>query len=97
MVAETVDVHSVLRRMRGGSQAHLVKGSDGYTYVAKFAGNPQGDRALINEWIAYRLFQRVEASVPHMRLLRLSKNVIGEAVCTSNYETIASPSYPACI
>jgi hypothetical protein len=79
MVAERVDVQGVFRRLRGGSQAHLVKGSDGHTYVAKFAGNPQGNRTLINECIAYSLFKRVGISVPPMRLLRLSRDVINKA------------------
>src|SRR3982751_3074525 len=63
------------RHMRGGSQAHLVEGQDGLFYVAKFTGNPQGTRTLINEWFAHLLFQQLGISTPPLRVLRLTKAV----------------------
>jgi hypothetical protein len=47
-----IKITSLIRRMCGGSQAQLVQGDDGHSYVCKFVGNPQGTRTLINEWIA---------------------------------------------
>jgi hypothetical protein len=44
-----------IRRMRGGSQAHLMRCSDGHFYVVKFRNNPQSPRVLTNEYIAGRL------------------------------------------
>jgi len=44
-----------IRRMRGGSQAQLLRGSDGNYYVVKFPNNPQGTRILVNELICARL------------------------------------------
>ncbi len=41
-----------LRKLRGGSQAHLLVGSDGRCYVTKFANNPQHIRVLANEMFA---------------------------------------------
>src|SRR5918993_349110 len=40
----------LVRKMRGGAQAHLIEADDGHYYVVKFRGNPQGRRILINEW-----------------------------------------------
>lgn len=66
-----VDIKSVSRRVRGGSQACLVEGSDGAFYVAKFTGNPQGTRTLINEWIYTQLSRRLGISTPEVTFLRL--------------------------
>ena len=44
-----------IRRMRGGSQPHLLRCSDGYYYVAKSPSNPQGLRTLANELLGSRL------------------------------------------
>jgi hypothetical protein len=60
--------------MRGGSQAFLVQGEDDRFYVAKFAGNPQGDRTLINEWAAHRVLQQLGISTPDIRILRTTNS-----------------------
>jgi hypothetical protein len=73
MPSEIVNIKAVIRPMRGGSQAHLVEGDDGSYYIAKFTGNPQGNRTLINECIASRLFQQFGISTPPIRLLRFSR------------------------
>lgn len=44
-----------LRRMRGGSQSHLLRASDGAHYVTKFMNNPQHIRVLANEMLATNL------------------------------------------
>ena len=44
--------------MRGGSQAQLVQGDEGNRYLAKFLGNPEGNRTLVNEWVGCRLFEQ---------------------------------------
>jgi hypothetical protein len=54
------------RRMRGGSQAQLLRASDSHLYVVKFTNNPQGVRILANEWIASRLARRIELPVPEV-------------------------------
>ena len=71
-----VRIKSVRRRMRGGSQAHLVECWDGTLYVAKFAGNPQGTRTLINEWICYRLLQRIGVCTPDLQVLELTDETV---------------------
>lgn len=42
-------------RLKGGSQPHLMEGSDGKHYVVKFKNNPQGKRILVNEMLAAKL------------------------------------------
>lgn len=68
-----VRIEAVIRKLRGGSQAHLVRGDDGRCYAAKFRNNPQGNRALINEWIAHRLLRKLNIPTPNIRLLSLDK------------------------
>jgi hypothetical protein len=41
-----------IRKMRGGSQAHLLRASDNYFYICKFQNNPQDIRILVNEYLA---------------------------------------------
>ena len=47
-----VDARRLVRKMRGGAQAHLIEAADGHCYVVKFLNNPQHRRILVNEWIA---------------------------------------------
>jgi hypothetical protein len=42
----------LLRRLRGGAQAHLLEADDGGFYVTKFLENPQHRRILVNEWVS---------------------------------------------
>jgi hypothetical protein len=44
-----------IRRMRGGSQSHLMRCSDGNYYVVKFQNNPQHRRVLVNELLGTKL------------------------------------------
>jgi hypothetical protein len=44
-----------IRKMRGGSQAHLMRASDGKFYVIKFQNNPGGIRTLASEFLATKL------------------------------------------
>jgi hypothetical protein len=79
MPSNVVNIQAVIRRMRGGSQAHLIESEDGDFYVAKFASNPQGNRTLINEWIASNVLERLGVSVPSLSLLQLTEGLIDEA------------------
>jgi len=44
-----------VRRMRGGAQSHLMRGSDGGYWIVKFTNNPQHVRILANEFLASRI------------------------------------------
>jgi hypothetical protein len=61
-----------IRRMRGGSQAHLLRASDGDFYVTKFQNNPQHLRVLANEMFASRLGQWLGLPVPRVEVIEVS-------------------------
>jgi hypothetical protein len=61
--------------MAGASQAHLVEAEVGCFFVAKFAGNPQGNRTLINEWITGKLMNQVGICTPAVRILQLPERL----------------------
>jgi hypothetical protein len=61
-----------IRRMRGGSQAHLLRASDGFFYVTKFQNNPQHPRVLANEMLAGLLAQWLGLPVPHLEPIEVS-------------------------
>jgi hypothetical protein len=52
---KVIEAVQQIRRMRGGSQAHLMRASDGFFYIVKFQNNPQHVRVLANEFFASRL------------------------------------------
>jgi hypothetical protein len=67
-----VDARRLIRKMRGGAQAHLMEASDGHFYVVKFRCNPQHRRILINEWLACAFLRYLGISTPETAVLRLS-------------------------
>src|SRR3954447_19037736 len=79
MSCQAVRITRVIRRMRGGSQAQLVQGDDGQYYVAKFTGNPQGTRTLINEWITAQLLRKLNVSTPPLVVLQLKDELVESA------------------
>ena len=66
-----VEIKRIVRPVRGGSQARLVEGQDGHFYIAKFTANPQGNRTLVNEWIAQSIMAELGISTAPLRILRL--------------------------
>jgi hypothetical protein len=73
-----VGIKRIVRPLRGGSQARLVEGEDGRLYVAKFAGNPQGNRTLVNELIAQSIMSHLGISTPPLCILRLPETLRNE-------------------
>ncbi len=67
-----------IRRMRGGSQAHLLAASDGYLYVTKFQNNPQHVKILANEFLATRLVRALGLPVPEVEVIVVSDGLIEE-------------------
>jgi hypothetical protein len=53
-----------VRNMRGETQSHLLRCSDGHCYVVKFQNNRQGTRVLANEWIASAFARVIGLPVP---------------------------------
>ena len=62
-----------VRRMRGGTQAHLMRGSDGHFYVVKFQNNPQHLRILANELLATRLAECIGLPVPRTEVVEVGQ------------------------
>jgi hypothetical protein len=64
-----IQARKMVRKMRGGAQAHLLEASDGHFYVVKFLGNPQHRRVLVNEMIAGGILKYLQISSPETALL----------------------------
>jgi hypothetical protein len=67
-----VQATRLVRKMRGGAQAHLFECGDGHFYVVKFRNNPQHRRVLINEWIASVFLNYLQISTPEAAIVSLS-------------------------
>ena len=67
-----VNAMRLIRKMRGGAQAHLLEADDGHFYVVKFRNNPQHRRVLINEWIASTFLQYLQVAAPETAIVRLT-------------------------
>lgn len=67
-----VDAVRMIRKMRGGAQAHLIQASDGACYVVKFQNNPQHRRILVNEWIGASFLNYLGISTPEPAIVRVS-------------------------
>jgi len=65
-----------IRRMRGGSQSHLMRCDDGELYVVKFLNNPQHPRVLANELLATVLAHVVGLPVASGVLVDVSPRLI---------------------
>lgn len=66
-----VQATRLIRKMRGGAQAHLLQCSDGHFYVVKFRNNPQHRRILINEWIASVFLNYLQISTPEVAMVEV--------------------------
>jgi hypothetical protein len=65
-----------IRRMRGGSQSHLMRCSDGLYYVVKFQDNPQGTRTLVNELLGTRLAGRLGLPIAISQVVTVPEKLI---------------------
>ena len=72
----TVQARQHVRRMRGGAQSHLMRASDGFSYVVKFQNNPQHIRVLANDFFATRLAQKLGIRVPEPVVIEVSSWLI---------------------
>jgi hypothetical protein len=71
-----VDALRLIRKMRGGAQAHLLECSDGHAYVVKFTNNPQHRRILPNEWVAAEFLRYLGLSTPETAVVNLSADFL---------------------
>lgn len=68
----------LIRKMRGGSQAHLIEASDGCFYIVKFLNNPQNRRVLINELIGHEILSYLQIATPHCELVEIREDFLVE-------------------
>ncbi|MCX6896954.1 MAG: hypothetical protein NTZ16_16010, partial [Verrucomicrobia bacterium] len=61
----------LIRKMRGGAQAHLIEAADGRFYVVKFKNNPQHRRILVNELLASVLLRYLQIRVPDAAIVEI--------------------------
>lgn len=67
-----------VRRMRGGSQSHLMRCSRGEYYVVKFQNNPQHRRILVNELLAARLADKLDLPITDVAIVEVSERLIDQ-------------------
>jgi hypothetical protein len=75
-VQKIVRAQEVIRKMRGGSQAHLIRTDDDRFYVVKLKNNPQHRRVLINESIAAALLTHLKIETPPAVLVMIDEDFI---------------------
>jgi hypothetical protein len=66
---ETVCAVEYIRRMRGGSQPHLIRASDQRYYIIKVQNNPQGVRVLANEMFGTSLAKLLGLPAPEVAII----------------------------
>jgi hypothetical protein len=65
-----------VRRVRGGSQAHILGADDGRRYVVKLLGNPQSNKVLANDLLATRMAQAIGLPVPVPSIIEVDAEFI---------------------
>ena len=73
-----VEARSLIRKMRGGAQSHLLEADDGQWYVVKFRNNPQHRRVLVNELLAGGLLDYLKIAAPQTALIRVGAGFLAE-------------------
>ena len=71
-----VHARRLIRKMRGGAQAHLLEADDGYFYVVKFKNNPQHRRILVNELVASIFLRYLRISTPEATLVEVTEEFL---------------------
>ncbi len=61
----------MIRKMRGGAQAHLLETDDGF-FVVKFRCNPQHRRILVNEWVSSVFLNYLQIASPEVALIEVT-------------------------
>jgi hypothetical protein len=70
------DARRLIRKMRGGAQAHLIECTDDHCYVVKFLSNPQHRRILVNEWISSAFLDYLGIATPVAAMVRISEEFL---------------------
>ena len=70
---KTISAVQQIRKMRGGSQAHLMRADDGAWYVVKHLNNAQHFRVLANEFFASRIGLFLGLAIPEVAVIDVSE------------------------
>ncbi|HEV2989167.1 MAG TPA: HipA family kinase [Candidatus Angelobacter sp.] len=83
-----------IKRLRGGSQSHLMRASDGNFYVTKFRNNGQHFRVLANEFFASRIGLFLGLPMPEVAVIEVCDWLIEHTpelrMVNAGYETLCS-------
>jgi hypothetical protein len=71
-----INATRLIRKMRGGAQAHLMECDDGNFYVVKFRNNPQHRRILVNELIASVFLNYLQIATPETAIVNLPAELL---------------------
>ncbi|MCW5963127.1 MAG: hypothetical protein KIT83_03735 [Bryobacterales bacterium] len=74
-----VDAAELIRRMRGGAQAWLVRADGGHHYVVKFLQNGQHPRILVNEWLCSCFLLHLQLCTAQPAFVRCSEEWLRSA------------------
>lgn len=74
--SEPVQATHVVRKMRGGSQAHLLAANDGKAYVTKLTNNPQRIRSVISEAFCHALLSSFGVCIPAARPILITREFL---------------------
>ena len=70
------DAVRLIRKMRGGAQAHLIEASDGHFYVVKFRNNPQHRRILVNELVSAVFLKYLQISSADAAVIEVTEEFL---------------------
>lgn len=65
-----------IRRMNGGSKAHMCTCSDGHNYIVKFQNNPQGNRTLANDLLGTLLARHMGLPVADPAIVEVTEDLV---------------------
>src|SRR5579872_81755 len=68
-----------IRKLRGSTQAHLMRGSDGHLHVVKFQNNPTHPRLLATEFLATRLGLWLGLPMPQVAVIEVSSWLVAHS------------------
>lgn len=96
LIVPKVRARRFVRKVRGGSQAHLIEADDGHCYVVKFRNNPHGARILINEVISAFLLQEMALDTPAVAAVEIDGAFLAgnPRVCLASRRQGAIPVTP---
>ena len=73
-----VNAQRYVRKMRGGTQAHMLECDDGCSYIVKFRNNPQHRRILVNELVAAIFLRHIQVATPETAIVNIDGSFLAD-------------------